>query len=127
MRAQVPECVDFGGHPPQGDLMEKVVNYLKNFWNQLFAYLKDGRYSIDNTFAERFIYPLAGERKNLLFFGSNRMANVSVAYYTLISTCRANGICALAYLKKFFRVLVEDRRDYENLLPMTIGININKL
>ena len=37
------------GHPPWGDLMEKAVNYLKNFWNQLFAYLKDGRYSIDNT------------------------------------------------------------------------------
>ena len=114
------------GHPPRGDLMEKAVNYLKNFWNQIFAYLKDGRYSIDNTIAERFIRPLAGERKNSLFFGSNRMANVSAAYHTLISTCRANGISALAYLKKFFREVVEGRRDYENLLPMTIGINTNK-
>lgn len=114
------------GHPPRGDLMEKAVNYLKNFWNQLFAYLKDGRYSIDNTIAERFIRPLAGERKNSLFFGSNRMANVSAAYHTLISTCRANGISALAYLKKFFREVVKGRRDYENLLPMTIGINTNK-
>ena len=72
-------------HPPRGDLMEKAVNYLKNFWNQIFAYLKDGRYSIDNSIAERFIRPLAGERKNSLFFGSNRMANVSAAYHTLIS------------------------------------------
>ena len=47
--------------------------------------------------------------------------------YTLLSTCRANGISALAYLKKFFREVVEGRRDYENLLPMTIGINTNKL
>lgn len=115
------------GHPPRGDLMEKAVNYLKNFWNQLFAYLKDGHYSIDNTIAERFIRPLAGERKNSLFFGSNRMANVSAAYHTLISTCRANGISALAYLKIFFREVVKGRRDYENLLPMTIGINTNKL
>ena len=115
------------GHPPRGDLMEKAVNYLKNFWNQIFAYLKDGRYSIDNTIAERFIRPLAGERKNPLFFGSNRMANVSAAYHTLISTCRANGISALAYLKNFFREVVKGRRDYENLLPMTIGINTNKL
>lgn len=107
--------------------MEKAVNYLKNFWNQLFAYLKDGHYSIDNTIAERFIRPLAGERKNSLFFGSNRMANVSAAYHTLISTCRANGISALAYLKIFFREVVKGRRDYENLLPMTIGINTNKL
>ena len=45
----------------------------------------------------------------------------------LLSTCRANGISALAYLKKFFREVVKGRRDYENLLPMTIGINTNKL
>uniref|UniRef100_UPI00359C72A5 IS66 family transposase n=1 Tax=Bacteroides uniformis TaxID=820 RepID=UPI00359C72A5 len=49
--------------------MEKAVNYLKSFWNQIFAYLKDGCYSIDNIIAERFICPLAGERKNPLFFG----------------------------------------------------------
>lgn len=114
-------------HPPRGELMEKAVNYLKNFWKQLFNYLKDGRYSIDNSIAERFIRPLAGERKNSLFFGSSRMANVSAAYHTLLSTCRVNGISALDYLKKFFREIVNGRRDYENLLPMTIGINFNKL
>ena len=115
------------GHPPRGNLMEKAVNYLKNFWNQIFAYLKDDRYSIDNTIAERFILPLAGERKNSLFFGSNRMANVLAAYHTLISTCRANGISAMDYLKIFFHEMVKGRRNYENLLPITIGINTNKL
>ena len=114
-------------HPPRGELMEKAVNYLKNFWKQIFNYLKDGRYSIDNSIAERFIRPLAGERKNSLFFASSRMANVSAAYHTLISTCRMNGISALDYLKRFFREIVKGRRDYENLLPMTIGINTNKL
>ena len=114
-------------HTPRGELMEKAVNYLKNFWKQIFNYLKDGRYSIDNSIAERFIRPLAGERKNSLFFGSSRMANVSAAYHTLISTCRMNGISALDYLKRFFREIVKGRRDYENLLPMTIGINTNKL
>lgn len=69
-------------HPPRGELMEKAVNYLKNFWKQLFNYLKDGR---------------------------------------------MNGISVLDYLKKFFREIVNGRRDYENLLPMTIGINTNKL
>ena len=28
---------------------------------------------------------------------------------------------------EFFREVVKGRRDYENLLPMTIGINTNKL
>ena len=60
-------------------------------------------------------------------FGSNRMAHVSAAYRTLTSTCRSNGISVLAYLKVFFREVGKGRRDYENLLPMTIGINTNKL
>lgn len=97
-----------------------------DFWKQLFAYLNDGRYDIDNSIAERFIRPLAGERKNSLFFVGSRMANVSAAYHTLLSTCRMNGLSALEYLKKFFHEIVKGRKDYENLLPMTIGINTNK-
>ena len=78
-------------------------------------------YEIDNSIAERFIRPLAGERKNSLFFISSRMANVSAAYHTLLSTCRMNGLSALEYLKNFFREVVNGRRDYENLLLITIG------
>ena len=44
----------------------------------------------------------------------------------LLSTCRMNGLSALEYLKKFFHEIVKGRKDYENLLPMTIGINTNK-
>ena len=50
----------------------------------------------------------------------NRMDNLSAAYYTLLSTCRMNGLSVLEYLKKFFHEVVNGRRDYENLLPMTI-------
>ena len=92
----------------------------------LFSYLNNGRYDIGNSIAERFIRPLAGERKNSLFFVGSRMANVSAAYHTLLSTCRMNGLSALEYLKKFFHEIVKGRKDYENLLPMTIGINTNK-
>lgn len=113
-------------HPPRGELMDKAVNYLQTFWKQLFAYLNDGRYDIDNSIAERFIRPLAGERKNSLFFVGSRMANVSAAYHTLLSTCRMNGLSALEYLKKFFREVVNGRRDYENLLPMTIELSTKK-
>lgn len=37
-----------------------------------------------------------------------------------------NGLSALEYLKKFFHEIVKGRKDYENLLPMIIGINTNK-
>ena len=47
----------------RGYLMHKALNYLKSFWNQLILYLKDGRYSIDNTLAERTLRPMTVERK----------------------------------------------------------------
>lgn len=59
-------------HPPRGELMDKALNYLNNYWKQLTAWRKDGRYDIDNTLAERYIRPLSGERKNSLFFGSQK-------------------------------------------------------
>ena len=53
--------------PTHPQLMDKAVNYLHTFWKQLFTYLNDGRYDINNSIAERFIRPLAIERKNSLF------------------------------------------------------------
>ena len=102
--------------------MEKAINYMNTFWTQLFAYLNDGSYSIDNSIAERFIRPLAGERKNSLFFGSDRMAHVSAVYHTIISTCKMQGVSVLDYFKRFFSEIVKGRRDYEHLLPLTIGL-----
>ena len=102
--------------------MEKALNYMNTFWTRLFAYLNDGSYSIDNSIAERFIRPLAGERKNSLFFGSDKMAGVSAVYHTIISTCRMQGVSVLDYFKRFFSEIVKGRRDYEHLLPLTIGL-----
>ena len=106
---------------PQEDEVFIVMSKL-----YLFSYLSDGRYDIDNSIAERFIRQLTGKRKSSLFFVGSCMANVSAAYHTLLSTCRMNGLSALEYLKKFFHEIVKGRKDYENLLPMTIGINTNK-
>lgn len=109
-------------HTPRGELMEKAIRYIDSFWTQIFAYTKDGRYSIDNNAAERCIRPLAGERKNSLFFGSNKMANASAIYHTIIATCRMNGVSVLDYLKKFFREMVRGNREYSRLLPQSIGL-----
>ena len=47
----------------RGNLMQGALTYLNKFWNQLFMYLKDGRYCIDNSFAERMLRPMTVERK----------------------------------------------------------------
>lgn len=107
-------------HPPRGELMEKAIRYLDTFWKQLFRYLDDGRYSIDNNIAERNIRPLAGERKNSLFFGSHKMARASAIYHTAIATCRMTGVSVMEYFKTFFRRIIEGARDYSLLMPHTI-------
>ena len=101
----------------------QVIRYKQSDGKICESYLFKDHYDIDNSIAERFIRPLAGKHKNSLFFVGSRMANVSAAYHTLLSTCRMNGLSALEYLKKFFYEIVKGRKDYENLLPMTIGIN----
>ena len=106
----------------RGDLMNKALNYLKSFWNQLILYLKDGRYSIDNSLAERTLRPMTVERKNSLTFGSHDGAEVSVIYHTFIETCKMCGVSTLEYFKEFFNAIMQGRTDYENMLPMTIGI-----
>ena len=74
------------------------------------------------SIAEQNIRPLSGERKNSLFYANHNTASVSAIFHTIISTCHMQGISSLEYLHKFFNAIVEGRRDYENLLPMTIGI-----
>lgn len=110
------------GHPPRSELMEKALNYMFSYWKQLTAWRKDGRYDIDNTLAERYIRPMSGERKNSLFFGSQKMAVVSATFHTLMATCHARGISRLRYLKEFFHGLVIGRKDYENMLPSTVQL-----
>lgn len=112
---------------PSDDLLTKSVNYMETFWKQLFLYLKDGRYTIDNLAAERAIRPLAVERNNSMFFCSHMGAETSVLYHTIIATCKKQGYKVLDYLKEFFKQIIQGRCDYENLMPATIGIRtINK-
>ena len=160
------------GNGMRGDLMQKALNYLNSFWNQLILYLKDGRYNIDNSLAERTLRPMTVERKNSLTFGSHAGAKVSVIYHTFIETCKMCGVSTLEYFKEFFKAaikrvqfqmnlrnvereqlrilskaaikrvqfqmnlrnvereqlrilskaIMQGRTDYENMLPMTIGI-----
>ena len=88
----------------------QVIRYKQSDGKIFESYLSKDRYDIDNSIAGRFIRPLAGERKNSLFFVGSRMANVSAAYHTLLSTCRMNGLSALEYLKKFFHEIVKGRK-----------------
>jgi len=109
----------------RGKLMQGALTYMNKFWDQLFLYLKDGRYNIDNSLAERMLRPMTVERKNSLTFGSHAGVEVSVIYHTFIETCKMCGVSTLEYFKEFFKAIMQGRTDYENMLPMTIGIKNN--
>lgn len=120
------DALKSNGHPPRGELMDKAVNYLDSFWKQIMAYRNNGRYSIDNNIAERFMKPLANERKNSYFYGSDKMANVSAVYHTLISTCKLMKLSVTEYFSKVFAKIVRGCTDYASLLPMNMGLSVNK-
>lgn len=104
------------------DLMRRALNYLHTFWKQLFAYRNDGEYTIDNLVAERTIRNMTIQRKNSLFFCSDKGARNSAIYNTFITTCRQVGVSFGDYFRKLMKELGTGRTDYENLLPMTIGL-----
>lgn len=116
------ELYDLLANPDESrsELMSKALNYLKNFWNQIFSYRNDGEYSIDNMAAERAIRPITVQRKNSLFFGSVKGIQNSAIYNTFIETCKQAGVSFRDYFCKLLRELKKGRTDYENLLPMTI-------
>ena len=85
-------------------------------------FLKDGRYNIDNSLIESILSPMTIERKNSLTFGSHAGVELSVIYHTFIETCKMCGVSTLEYFKQFIKATMQGRIDYENMLPMTIGI-----
>ena len=104
----------------KSDLLTKALNYLDNSWEQVMAWRNDGRYTIDNSEAERNIRPMTIERSNSKSFGSHEGVESSAVYHTIIATCKAQAISVYEYLKKFFTACVNGRTDYENLTPMML-------
>ncbi len=114
------------GHTPMSGLLQKAVDYLDSFWKQIMAYRNNGRYSIDNNIAERFMKPLVNERKNSRNYGSDRMANISAVYHTLISTCKLMKVSVSEYFSKVSAKIVRGCTDYASMLPMNMGLSVNK-
>jgi len=97
----------------------KALNYLHNEWDKLIHYLDDGRLEIDNNGAENAIRPFVLGRKNWLFSTSVKGVKASANLYSLIETCKANGLEPYAYLRYLFAELPKAKtvEAIEALLP----------
>lgn len=82
-----------------------AISYSVNQWDELTAFMLDGRIAIDNNLAERAIKPFVIGRKNYLFAKSPKGARASAICYSVIETAKANGLKPFEYLTYLFEQL----------------------
>ena len=70
----------------------EVIRYALTRWGGLSRFLGDGRVDLDNNAVERSIRPLALNRKNALFAGSDEGGDNWAVIATLIENCKLSGI-----------------------------------
>lgn len=77
----------------------KALAYSIERWQKLSIYTEHGMLNIDNNPVENSIRPVAIGRKNYLFCGSHEAAQRSAMLYSLLGTCKSNGIEPYAWLR----------------------------
>ncbi|WP_245545002.1 IS66 family transposase [Lentibacillus jeotgali] len=94
----------------------QAIKYCRKQWEQLEAFLEDGRLEIDNNRAERSIKPFVLGRKNWLFSNTAKGAKSSAIIYSLVETAKENGLNPFNYLNYLFEELPNmDTTDKEQL------------
>ncbi|EKV25860.1 Mobile element protein [Caenispirillum salinarum AK4] len=106
-----------GRLPPRGELA-KAMAYARKRWDGLTRYVEDGRLSIDNNAAERAMRTPVLGRRNWLFAGSDKGGERAAIIYSVVETCRLNGIDPLAWLRDVLaRLPTHDADRLDDLLP----------
>ena len=70
----------------------EAIRYALTRWDGLTRFLDDGRVDLDSNVVERSIRPLALNRKNALFAGSDEGGDNWAVIATLIENCKLSGI-----------------------------------
>jgi transposase len=103
----------------QKSKLAEAIRYAISRWTGLCRFLDDGRIEIDNNVVERSIRPLALNRKNALFAGSDGGAEHWATIASLIETCKLNGVDPQTYLADVIDRIVAGHRQsrLDELLP----------
>ena len=97
----------------------RALHYLHGQWPKLVRYVENGAWPISNNPCENAIRPFVVGRKAWLFCDTVGGAHASANLYSLIETCKANGVDPYRYLTALFKALplAQTADDYEALLP----------
>lgn len=79
----------------KGKLAE-AIRYALSRWDGMVRFVDDGRIELDNNIVERSIRPIALNRKNALFAGSDGGAEHWAIIASLVETCKLNDVDPLA-------------------------------
>jgi hypothetical protein len=77
-----------------------AIRYALSRWEGLTRFVDDGRIEIGSNVVERAIRPIALNRKNALFAGSDGGGENWAIIASLIETCKLNGVDPQAYLSE---------------------------
>ena len=101
---------------PQSDFAE-ALRYLRNHWEALNVYVRDGRIPIDNNSVEQLMKQVAMGRKAWLFVCSVAGGEQSAKMMTLVSSARRHDLDVGLYVKDVLDRLLAGSTDYHSLLP----------
>ena len=96
----------------------KAVTYSRNQWEALNRYVDDPMLDIDNNLSERTLRMVVIGRKNYMFAGSEAGAWRAAIIYSLVASCKLNGIDPFRYFRDVLaRVSTHPADKIDELLP----------
>ena len=112
-----------------GTPLHKAITYALSRFDSLIIYTTDGMLEIDNNLLEAQIRPIALGRHNHMFAGSHQAGKRAATIYSLLATCRLQGINPVKWLDDVLRRSPDHPKDrYLELLPQnwTEGTTMNR-
>lgn len=102
--------------------LRQAMDYTLRHWDALNRYTENGWLSIDNNAVERELRSITIGRKNWLFCGSDRGGRAAAVHFSLIASCRRNGLDPFLYLRDLLTKLPKlssaaDAEPYRSFLP----------
>jgi transposase len=99
----------------------EAIRYTLTRWDGLVRFLDDGRVDLDSNTVERSIRPLALNRKNALFAGSDEGGDNWAVIATLIECCKLNAVNPHQWLTETLTKLAEGHpaNSVADLMPWT--------
>jgi hypothetical protein len=108
-------------------LLGKALQYTSGQWPKLVRYVENGNWPISNNLCENAIRPFVVGRKGWLFSDTVAGAQASANLYSLVETCKANGVEPYRYLVWLFSrlPLAATADDYADLMPWRMPAALN--